>query len=326
MAVPQRYLMVWSGATFPYPCRLAAEAVLAAAPEAELEVHLLGEPPASEHFTGLFADRAGDGRLSLHHIDPDRLFTPALHRLFHRIPASALSAQSNLLRLALLHQRGGIYLDFDTLLLRPLHDLGQHAFVAREWVWRHDRTRVEHGFRPATLPGAAGWGVAWALKRADSAAFAGRLRLSRRLRRIDRRFHTLQANNAVIGASAGSEFTERLLSDSRWADPRVRYALGPALVEDTARAAPHTVTVVPADVLYAVPPGESYRFFDDRTLRLPAASRLVHYVSSNHRELISGIHPGDERFNRPGVFWQEAGRLDAQLRRGVSVPAGSAAT
>lgn len=305
--------MVWIGAEFPYPCRLSAEAVLANAPDAELEIHVLGKSPTGHAFQGLFSRQHGDAdRVSLHEVNAERLLGPVLTRVFRRIPPHARSAQSNLLRLALLHQRGGIYLDFDTFLLRPLHDAAPGAFIGRERVWRHDRRRVEQGLRPTMLPGAAGWGATWALKRLDTQVLRGAGQLSGRLGRVDGRFHGTQANNAVIGAPAGSEFTGRLLEDCRWVDPTVRYSLGPTLVEDIATAAPSAVTVLPTEVLYPVPPSESHRFFDDRRLVLPDATAVVHYVSSNHRRVVASVVPGDRRFGRPEIFWRLAGAMDVR--------------
>jgi hypothetical protein len=96
-------------------------------------------------------------------------------------------------------------------------------------------------------------------------------------------------------------------------DPTVRYALGPALLHDTLAANPRLATVFPPDVFYAIPPGESHRFFQDRTLRLGGSAAVVHYVNSNHRALLASIRPGDERFSRPEVFWQLAGRAEGHL-------------
>ncbi|MDO8389123.1 MAG: glycosyltransferase [Actinomycetota bacterium] len=319
MAVPQRYLMVWIGTEFPYPCRLAAEAVLANAPEAELEIHVVGNPPTTPYFTEMFAPTAPDAaRISLHRVDLDRLFEPPVRRVYERIPATARSAQSNLVRLGLLHQRGGIYLDFDTLLLRPLHDLAPGAFVGLERVWRHDRQRVTSGLTPRMIAGATGWGITWALKRGDSQALRGAARSARWLRPIDDLFHVEQANNAVLGAPAHSEFTEQLLDASRFIDPTIRFALGPTLVHDTVAATPRLAKVLPPEVLYPVPPSESHRFFDDRYLALPPSAAIVHYVGSNHARTLASVTPGDRRFGRPTTFWQLGRMMDERRTNAVA--------
>jgi Glycosyltransferase sugar-binding region containing DXD motif len=98
------------------------------------------------------------------------------------VPANAYSARSNLLRYALLYERGGVYVDFDVLVRKPLADLGGgRAFVGSEQVWAFDQARVEGKWRASMLPATVGWALAWALRRADCKMNGGRAHLARRL-------------------------------------------------------------------------------------------------------------------------------------------------
>lgn len=319
MALPRRYLLVWIGDGFDYPARLTVDSVLQADPEAEVEIHLVGPRPSSVHFTAMIDS---DPRVSLHHVDVDRLFAPysRCRDVFESIPRTSPAALSNLVRYALLHRRGGIYIDFDVLLRRGIHDIaGGRSFIGVERVWAHDRPRLEGRWTWRMLPGTTGWALAWAARRADSRVLHGRARLGDRLRLVDPLWSELQPNNAVIGADAGCAFIEHVLEAAVSVDPTVRYALGPSLVAAVAAAHPRSVHLLREAIFYPVPPGESYRFFEDRTLRLRPETALIHYVNSNHRALMRTITPGDVRVaTRPEVFWQlartlEAGRSDTPV-------------
>ena len=311
MAVPLRYLTIWSGTTFPYPATLSLASALAADPEATVELHVLGPLPSDPHLDRLLER---EPRLSWHRVHLDRLLDPATRATFDAIPAGAHSARSNVLRVALLHRRGGVYLDLDTFTLAPLTRLASGAFAGLERVWIGDRARVEGRLPVRAWPATAVWGVSWFAKRMDTRIMHGRVRMAHHLRGIDSMLHHESLNNAVLGAPPGSDFTAALLDRMGRGDPKVRYALGPSLVHDTLADDPRLATIFPPEVFYAVPPGESHRFFDDRTLVLPPRAAVVHYVNSNHRSLLASITPGDHRFLRREVFWRLSRETENWMR------------
>ncbi len=310
VTVPRRYVMVWTGAPLPFLGAIAMERVLQVDTEATLEVHLIGDVPTGEHLDLVTARSAG--RLEIHRLRTgheldglDPLTARRCRRVLDGIAPGASSARSNLLRYAILHRRGGVYLDTDVLLLHPIGDLAHgRAFVGIERVWRHDRARVEGRWTWRLLPGTVGFAAAYALRRADTSVLRGRARTGDLLRAADPLWTTLQPNNAVIGAPAGSELTGRLLERAADVDPRHRYALGPSLLQDLVAQEPDTAHVVPEPVFYPVPPSESHRFFDDRRLVLPATTLLVHYVASNHRSIVRSLRADDPRLaNRQEIVW-----------------------
>jgi hypothetical protein len=300
---------------------LAVESAICADPAAVITIHVLGSLPCSDDFAATI-ELPG---VAFERIDINVLFdfteagATAYRRLLASIPARSPAAVSNLVRYAILYRFGGVYLDFDVIVLRPVSDpqvIG--AFVGIEQVWRHNERRVTQGLSAATLPSSAGWGLVWAVRRADSKLTGGRLRLADRSRDLDRSWTTMKMNNAVIGAPPMSPFIGQLLDRALDVNPTTRFALGPTLVDYVARAR-RDVTILPRSRFYAVPPSESYRFFEDRTLRLPAESQLIHYVSSNHRALLSTITHDDTRFDhRPELFWLLGRRVRAQLVKGVA--------
>lgn len=307
--------MVWIGTSFPYPCRLAVESILLADPQATVIVVVLDEAPRSKNFDTI----SRSSRVEVIRTTADEIFRDvphgaALRSMYDEIPPLAHSARSNLLRYALLWHEGGVYVDFDVIVQRPLPDLaGGSAFVGEERVWRHDNARVAGSWGPAMIPGTVAWAVSWAAVQADCRLLGGRARMSSALAPLGRFWATFQPNNAVIGVPPRSEFIRRVLERALTVDPTVRFALGPTLVAGIVDDHPETVEVLPPDVLYAVPPGESIRFFEDTTLELPPESALIHYVGSNHRHVLPGVRRGDVRFEtRPEPFW----RLARQVERG----------
>lgn len=315
--LPRRYLLVWTGAELPYAARLAIERIVHIDPTAEIELHL-GTGDGGPHVDAVRAHH--HDQLSVHAIrrghelDGIDAVTARRCRLaLDAIPAGAASAWSNLVRYAILHRRGGVYVDTDVLLLRPITELANgRAFVGIERVWRHDRARVEHGWGWRMLPGTLAFGTAYGLRRADLAMLRGRARSAERLRLVDPLWTRLQLNNAVIGAPAGSELTGRLLERAATVDPRHRYALGPSLLSDLLLDEPTLAHIAPETVLYPVPPSESHRFFEDRTLVLPDATAVVHYVASNHRDVMRTLADRDRRTAaRPEIFWSLCRQIEA---------------
>lgn len=324
--IPPRYVFVWMGAGFHYPFLLAVASVTQADPGAEVVVLLHGERPASAWFSAL--RQLGDVRI--HIADPEELFAGlpssagAYRRVLEAVPTDAHSARSNLLRYGALHQWGGVYLDFDVIVRRGLRTLAPGPFVGSERVWVHDRPRVEHRWSASMLPGTIGWALTWAARRTDSMLLGGRARSGDRLGTIERRWSSVQANNAVIGSAAGTPFTTALLERALELNPTVRFALGPSLLDDTVRSDPSLAAVLPPSILYPVAPADSFRYFEDRFLELPPETALIHYVASNHSDLLAGIGPGDPRSAAGrSVFWQLVRLVEDRLPPGLRVLPGN---
>jgi hypothetical protein len=288
--IPDRFHFVWSGRRIPYFARLAVQSVLVAEPAARVDLHIFGDEPGPGELDWL----ARQSRLTVQRFDPQTDFeglgmpARALHALYERIAPTAVSARANLVRLAVLARFGGIYLDTDILVVAPFADLrAQSAFVGEERVLSIDNA-WQAGERSLAMVGPS---LAWGVGR--TAAFAGSVLRSSLLwrvaRRLESRWQTTQVNNAVIGARPGARFVRRLLEAALEADPSVRFALGPALIDRVAREPAAEVTILPSDVFYVVPPSYSFRFFVGGPLALPPHTRLLHVVSSNHRALLASL-------------------------------------
>jgi len=288
--IPRVYRFLWSGREFPALYGSAITSVFAVDPHARVVVHCFGERPRSRTFAKVTADP----RVEVLETRPEAVFgaLPAHLRrvadVYRSLPPSAASARSNLLRYAVLYNHGGIYLDFDTITLRPLHELADTpCVIGSERVWSLDEPRVAGNTRVVASVSGVAWLLIWAAKRADSAVFRGRLRVAQRTARLNERFTTVQPNNAVIAAVPGAEFLDRLMRSAHGANPMIRYSTGPTLVSRIARTSPHLVTVLDPSFFYQVEPAESFRYFSDSTLRLHPNASVIHYVGSNSRRFLA---------------------------------------
>jgi len=290
--VPSHFFYIWSGASFPYLNLVAVQSLLRVEPEARVTVYIVGDKPQSLFFQDLCAL----SRVEVAQVSPASVFAQLPVELHHvgsvyeQIPSSSASARSNILRYALLYIHGGVYLDFDTVILRSMQDLSLHqTYIGEEVVWAGDESRVAGKWWICLSPRNLFWLASWLLRRADSAWFSGHLRLSAVLKGTHRIWAKTQPNNAVMGSVAAAPFIRELLLACLSADTSVRYSTGPTLVSHLSEKFPHLVTVLPSGCFYAVAPGESFRFFADRTLELPTSTYLVHYAASNHKKLIPDI-------------------------------------
>jgi Glycosyltransferase sugar-binding region containing DXD motif len=307
----------------PYHCRLAVESALVAMPDSTIEFHIVGRLPRSGHLSHI----ERHPQVRVHDRDLDEVFAacpggagPYL-ALADRLGPGVPAALSNLVRLAVLYRDGGIYLDTDVIVLAPINPPSEgRALVGCEQVWALNRSRVGSGLTPGVVVRSVPWASARTLARLDSRLAHGRGRLADRIREPSGSVRN-QVNNAVIAAPPRSPFVGRSLQRARLVDPAKRFALGPHLLDDVARDHPRDVEIAPPHRFYAIPPGQSFRCFEDRYAELPPDAEVLHYVASNHRSLLGSLDIDDERFaSGQAPFWREARRVRASLgaRHGTS--------
>lgn len=204
---------------------------------------------------------------------------PRLEAIANRLEKPA--ARANLLRAALLYSEGGVYLDTDTITLRPFDDLRQGfgAFCGEEHIVFP--ATVANDKRPLTLASALARSAAregMRLMPDGWAAFA----------RVADLYHRA-ANNAVLGARPGHALMRRLLEGmTRVPEDRVtvRFALGTHLLQKTlADFREYDLWVAPPAVFYPLGPEISQHWFKPtQRLRLEAMvrpeTRVVHWYAS----------------------------------------------
>lgn len=200
-------------------------------------------------------------------------------------------ARANVLRAAILHNEGGVYLDLDTLTLKSMTGL-RHACGAF--------CGEEHILPPHPPPPGQPPALAPKLIR-----FAARVReMCRRLPHGWRYFRVIErcyprcANNAVLGARPGHPLTRRLLDgmiDMPEAQQSRRFALGVELLQKTlAESRDPDFRLLPPRTFYPLAPVISHHWFQMRSRTPPlhavldARTLVVHWYASIH---VRGILP-----------------------------------
>jgi hypothetical protein len=201
------------------------------------------------------------------------------------------AARANVLRVALLREQGGVYLDTDTLTLASFASLrarggffcGEERLVfpnsrAPFWVSRLDPR---------------------ALARTAARDLFRRLPQGYRHFRSIERFYERAPNNAVLGAEQRHPLVEELLARMQSlpkAERRVRYALGVHLLQRVvADWAGSDVHVEPPDVFYPLGPEISEHWFRERSVAgagdvVTARTLVVHlYASVRVREKMARV-------------------------------------
>jgi len=215
---------------------------------------------------------------------------PSLVDLLRRLTAPA--ARANVVRAALLLREGGVYLDLDTVTVRPVAPLLADAavFCGLERLAFPDDPRRR--FHPGHI--AAAWtrtAVRDLLRRTPDGW--------RAFRRIERFFPTAP-NNAVLGSRAGHPFIAELLERmARLPERRqlVRFALGTHLLEHAvAEYGGGDLRVLPPEVFYPLGPEISEHWFRRSSAGLdelvPEATRVVHwYASVRTRRVVPRLSP-----------------------------------
>lgn len=306
--IPNKIHFVWSGKGFPYPFALAVKSAAARHPDWQVILHVGEEPVGNPHWDSILPiaqARREDPESILARVPEYGQRLVALHRA---VPASYPAGRSNLVRLAILASEGGWYLDFDTLCAARLDSVATSgAAIGEEWVWRHDQERVSKGFSAKMIPSVVAFALSWiggrtGLLRPDGAVESF----------LRRAWGRKELNNAVIGAEPGHPWIRRLLELACDQDPSVRFALGPALVnlgwaDSGDSKLPYRA---PTATFYQFPPSQTSRYFRSPAKDLPEGAVVLHWCSSNHRDLVRGMGPDlVQRCADRGPWFREASKL-----------------
>ncbi len=295
MSVPNRLIFIWFGNRFPYACKLALRSARKQCRPDEI-LFLAGNPEAmvSSQIDGL-DDIAAWPELKVEKAD-GRWFEglPEGGDLARELYARSASpaSKANLLRLAILYQVGGIYLDCDTITVRdlsPLRDL--RGFAGMETVV------FPAQFRKWKNPGK--WPLAGA--RLGMREVLARMPSGWRGFRFLERFYFQAANNAVLGAEAGHPFLAECfaaLGSIPEKDRLRRFRLGTHLLQEmTENRSRDDFTLLPSGHFFPLGPEISNHWFFPGTARqvselLRSETSVVHWYNSvEHRFLKQEITP-----------------------------------
>lgn len=295
MSIPATVHFCWIGTRLPWAYVFA---ILSAAERGGMQEVVLNHTDALEDCAETRA-LAGATGVTLRRIDPTACLTEigdaldvgdGLAALYRRIASPVMRA--DILRAAILFQRGGVYLDLDTVTvasLTPLLDTPH--FVGCEYiVW-------PHFVRMSRSPARWARSLALDLLRKAMRWMAGGWKGFRRIERLYYR----GLNNAVMGAEPNSPLFARYLRAMLTVAPerlREAYALGPDLLQDVvAMEQPDDLIIHAPGVFYPLPPEISEHWFRaSGTVSLDAAlsaeTRVVHwYASVRTRSRVALITP-----------------------------------
>jgi hypothetical protein len=296
--IPPLAHLVWFGQQFPWVNVLAVRSAALRGGFERVVLHHDSDLSSTPHFREL---------VETPHVTLERLDVPALLQscgvhestlscVYRRLQSPAM--RSDLVRLAVLYSRGGVYLDTDTVTLASFEALRcVGAFCGQERIVYPAAVRASRN--PAVFLGAR-----------MRSQLRGLLRIAPRGHRIFRaieRFYPTAENNAVLASVARGPFIERLLANIRDLDPEAQstlYAIGPHLLQTTVADYHGTDLVVhPPEVFFPLGPEISEHWF--RTVRhadlrevLSPNTRLVHwYGSVRTKHLVPSIDPAYVRRN-----------------------------
>lgn len=290
----QHFFYIWSGVDFPFVNLISVSLTLKHHPKTTIDVYVVGERPLTAWFTVL----EQIPQVNIHFVSGNDIIGSLPRRLhavgatYNNLSPEAHSARSNILRYAILYLYGGVYLDFDVLLLRSMDSLMHNeAFAGEELVWADDEVRLRGNKSLYLAPRNILWALSHVVMWCDSHLSKGRLRTVTLLSPTFKAWSTYQMNNAVMGSAVGADFIGDLLAGAIESDTSIRYATGPTLIERVARTSTSSFVPLPSSSFYSIPPGQSYRLFYDRVFELPKSAFGIHYAASNHLGFVNSLTP-----------------------------------
>jgi len=275
--IPATAHFIWFGTKLPYIYTLAVRSACLAGGFDRVKLHADPALLADPHVAALRDLPA----FSLEPLVPGAVLEacalPGLLARYERLKQPA--GKANVVRLALLDAEGGVYLDTDTLTVKPIPPLltadafvGEEILVRPYWVARSG-SKLEQGKKH--LRGLVR--KACTLLPHGYRAFSPLSRLFLR-----------GVNNAVMGARPKAPLVRGLLEGILEVPEDqllTRYRLGTHLLQETLRAHPERAVVHPPEVFYPLGPELSRHWFVDHGVsNLPRvvteATIIVHWYAS----------------------------------------------
>lgn len=302
LLIPHHFHLIWIGKHFPFVNRLAVETLRQSNPGARITIHYQ-DPPATPDWQAL------QGRVEFRPIDLAALLASlppsmsAVAPVLEKISSGYLAGRSNILRYLILYKEGGIYLDFDTLTVRNYAPLLAHAgFLGEEAVFRCDDDRVAGRIKPEIVPYGILFGMSYYLSYWNCRFLGDSAPVNALNRGLMNLWSARKLNNAVLACEPGNAFFERAIALVPETDAKIKYALGPILMNrvwDEGGSARADVRRFDSSHFYFIPPSQTYRFFYGPAAELPATTYTLHWCSSNHKDLAAGLTM--ENLKRPAT-------------------------
>ncbi len=295
--IPATAHFIWFGAKLPYIYTLAVRSACVAGGFSRVLLHADPALLADPHVAAM----GGLEAFAFVPLVPGEVLEacalPGLQARYERLKLPA--GKANVIRLALLDTQGGVYLDTDTLTLKPVTPLlDADAFVGEETLVRPFRvarsaSRVEQGKRHLR-----------SLARKVCTILPRGYRVFSPLERL----YLRGVNNAVMGARPGAPLVRGLL-EAILEVPEdqllVRYRLGTHLLQETLHLHPERAVVHAPEVFYPLGPELSRHWFADHGISdLPRVvtdrTVIVHwYASVKTDRVVAAANPDWIRAHAP---------------------------
>jgi len=269
--IPNRIFFVWLGKNFPWSAEIAVMSALQAQKPKEITVYSDYELK-SENFKCILINDSTLKELEI------------CAELYNKLKSPA--SKANLLRLAILYKYGGVYLDTDTVFIKPIDDLlSFKGFCGAETV------ALPRELFKSINPFAyivCGLRFAWRF-------FCTYCPCGEQIFRKTERFFSQSANNAVLASEAKNPIIAKAFEtiNSMPEKERLkRYRLGTHLLQNiTQNKSSEFMEVLPSSYFYPLGPEICRHYFLDGTAKrlnkmLLPHTRIVHWYNSvEHRFL-----------------------------------------
>jgi len=240
-----------------------------------------------------------DKGILLRHIDEDSIFSDLgdngiCGNTYKILKNYALKA--DLLRLALLYKEGGVYLDTDTITIKPWNDLlqykgfcGQESLAFPQKLLDFPQVKSLNPF----LYLAAGVRYAWSF-------FCANAPQGEQIFRLAEGFFNLAVSNAVLASEAKNKLIEQAFAaiNEMGEEERLRhFRLGPRLLQQiTKNKSSEDMKVLPPAYFYPVSPNVIHHIFcKDSAKRLDKIllpqTRIIHWYNSIEKKYLQEPHP-----------------------------------
>ncbi len=284
--IPSRLVFIWFGARFPYANLLALRSARRWFKPQEILL-IVDDPDAVRQGLG---ECVAWPELRIERADASWFEgLPHVATLAHELFDAGLSpaTKANLIRLAAMYKRGGVYLDFDTITVRdpaPLLEMSGFCgaepvalpaslyaspFYARPFLWAGAGLRLAARELCARLPG--GW----------------------RAFRVIEPLYAAAPNNAILGAEAGHPLIDlcfRMMTELPATERTKRFRLGTHLLQQATQRATtegtlHGFNVLPPPHFFPLGPEISNHWFRPGTAchldaMLRPETSIVHWYNS----------------------------------------------
>jgi len=278
--IPNRVFFIWFGNKLPLSTGLA---ILSAKQVQKPEETILYLESKKEDINGEGYDLIKDEHgITLKKID-DSIFADLedngiCKRLFHILKSPA--SKVNLLRLALLYKEGGVYLDTDTIAIKPWNDLLQYkGFCGLEPVAFPQE--LYHSKNPFSYL------LAWI--RFLWKFLCVYIPRGEQIFRLTEKFYSFCANNAVLGSEAKNPFFKKVfaaINEMKEKEQLKRYRLGTHIIQKvTGNKSSEIMKLFPPAYFYPVGPDVSVHLFRKGSAKrlnkiLLPQTRIVHWYNS----------------------------------------------